>query len=49
MMKKESITKMYNEALDLREKRKGQVTIDVLDVEIEYTIKILGKVLKVKE
>lgn len=45
MMKEELIRKMYDAAVVTIERRKDEVTTDLIDVEAEYTIKILEKVL----
>ncbi len=47
MQTKEQIQRTYDEAVFTRDSRKEEVTVDMIDVEAEFVIKILGKVLGV--
>ena len=49
MIEEKSVRHLHNEALRIRGTRVGGVTIDVIDVKLEYEIELLEKILQVKK
>ncbi len=48
MWTKEQLQKRHDDALDIIKSREGEVTVDPIDVELAYTVKILREILQIK-
>ena len=48
MMEEKAIRCLYDEALRIKKQRDGEITVDVIDVKIEYEMALLEQILLIK-
>ena len=49
MMNEKAIRCLYEEALHIKKQRANEITVDVIDVKIEYEMALLERILMIKK